>query len=182
MFGRLNALNKKSRGFGPHPVERLTDGGETRVEVIGNDDVVEADHRDVARTFDPASSIARMAPMAEVSLKQKIAVKSRVRLKQVADGRIAELRRPDVFFKVDAEFRIDGDSDLFGDSNDGFPTRCGVERVTLAFHESDAAVAEIVEVAKGKARRRGVVEHDVCNRRYVAMDGDADDWKWDVDI
>jgi hypothetical protein len=45
----------------------------------------------------------------------------------------------------------------------------------LAFHEGDAAVAEIVEMAKRHAGGGVVIEHDVGDAGRLAVRGDADD-------
>ena len=61
------------------------------------------------------------------------------------------------------------------------PTGLGVEGVALAFHEGDAAVAEVVEVAERQAGGGGVIEHDVGDAGRVAVRGDADDGDGNVD-
>jgi hypothetical protein len=127
----------------------------------------------------PASRMARMAPMAEVSLKQKRAVKSRVqegdRAREGSRG-----RGPEVFLEEDAEFRTDDDADLAGDGGDRLPAGLRVEGVALAFHEGDAAVAEVVEVAKRHAGGDVVIEHDVGDAGISAVRGDADDGDADL--
>ena len=84
---------------------------------------------------------------------------------EVAHRRVAEGGRPDVFLEEDAEFGMDGDADLLRDGDDGLPAGLGVEGVALAFHEGDAAVAEVVEMAKSHAGRGVVIEHDVGDAR-----------------
>ena len=86
LVGGLDAIDEELCGDGTHFVERLEHGGEARVEVFGDDDVVEANDGDVVRAGEAASWMARMAPMAEVSLKQKSAVKSRVRERRSRTG------------------------------------------------------------------------------------------------
>jgi hypothetical protein len=48
------------------------------------------------------------------------------------DRRIAELRRPDILLKEDAEFGVDDDADLLCNVDDGLPAGLGVEGVELA--------------------------------------------------
>ena len=98
-----------------------------------------------------------MAPMAAMSLKQKMAVKSRRLFEQglhglVADfgghGVVAGLHGPAVGINADDVGGIDLEADLARDLLDGFPAVFGVGDGARAAHEGDAAVAEIVEVSE----------------------------------
>src|SRR5437762_11031643 len=115
--------------------------------------------------------MARMAPMAEVSLKQKTAVKSLVRERR-SHRRIAEDGGPDVFPEEAAELGMENDADLARDAGDGLPACLGVEGVALAFHRGNAAVPQVAEVAKRHAGCYVVIKHYVgdalvcwCERR-----------------
>ncbi len=56
--------------------------------------------------------MARMAPMAAVSLKEKTAVKFRVRVRRSRTGAVAKVGGPGVLFQIDGELGADGNSDL----------------------------------------------------------------------
>ena len=174
-------LMSSSCGGRTHLVEGLADGGEAWVEVFGDDDVVEADDGDVARTVEAGvfngADGADGGGVVEAEDGGEVAGAG----EQIAHGRIAELGRPDVFFEEDAEFGTDDDADLLRDADDGLPTGLGVEGVALAFHEGDAAVAEIVEMAERHAGRDVVIEHDVGDAGGFAVRGDADDGERDVE-
>jgi hypothetical protein len=130
-------------------VKRLAHGGEPRVEVLGDDDVVEADDGDVAGAGEAGvlngADGANGGGVVEAEDGGEVVGAG----EQIAYGRISELRLPDVFFEVDAEFGLDDDADLLRDADDGLPAGLGVEGVALAFHEGDAAVTEVVEMAEG---------------------------------
>ena len=49
--------------------------------------------------------------------------------------------------------------------DDGLPAGLGVEGAALAFHEGDAAMAEVIEMAERHAGRDIVIEHDVGDAR-----------------
>ena len=130
-------------------MEGLADGGEARVEVLGDDDVVEADDGDVAGAgeacvFDGADGSDGGGVVEAEDGGEVVCARE-----ELADGRVAELGGRGVLLEVDGEFGADGEADLLGDGVDGGPAGLGVEGELLAFHEGDAAVAELVEVAEG---------------------------------
>jgi hypothetical protein len=94
---------------------------------------------------------------------------------EIAHRWIAELGRPDIFIEEDTEFGADGDADLLRDGDDGLPAGFGVQGVALAFHEGDATVTEVVEVAKSHVGCGVVIEHDVGDGGIPAVRGDVDD-------
>src|SRR5579862_8355359 len=52
LLRRLDTLDEEPRGLRAHLVQRLAYGGQPGIEVLGDDDVVEADDGDVARTVE----------------------------------------------------------------------------------------------------------------------------------
>src|SRR5580658_6239019 len=121
-IGRLDAFDQKFRCGGSHLKEGLAYGCESGVEVIGDDDVVEADDGDVVRAGE--SSVLNGADSADGGGVVEAEESSEVAgaREEIAHGRITELGRPDIFFKEDAEFGTDDKADLLRDGNDGLPT------------------------------------------------------------
>ena len=76
---------------------------------------------------------------------------------------------------------MDDDTDLLGDGSDGLPAGFGVEGVTLAFHEGDATVAEVVEMEQGHAGRDIVIDHDIGDAAIPSVRGNADDGNGNVE-
>ena len=147
----MDTLYEQLGGGGTHFVEGLAHGCEAGVEVLGEDDVVEANDRDVARAveagvFNGADGADRRG-VVEAKDGGEVAGSG----EQITNRWISEFGRPDVFFKEDAEFGADGDADLPRDADDGLPACLGVEGIALAFHEGDATVAEVVEMAERHA-------------------------------
>ena len=115
LVGSLDALDEESRLRTSHLVEGLADGGEAGVVVLGDDDVVEADDGDVARTgeagvFDGADG-ADGGGVVEAEDGSEVVGAG----EEIADGRVAEFGRPGVLLEVDAELGADGDADLLRD-------------------------------------------------------------------
>jgi len=128
-------------------MQRLAHGGESRVEILGDDDVAEADDGDVtgaveASVFNRADG-AYGCGVVEAEDGGEAAGAG----EQVVDRGIAELGRPDVLLKEDAEFGVNDDADLLCDADDGLPAGLGVEGVELAPSSwlSSCAVGEDVQ-------------------------------------
>ena len=162
-------------------MERLAHGGEARVEVLSDDDVVEADDGDVARAGE--AGVLNGADGADSSCVVEAEEGGEVTSagEEITHGRIAELRRPEIFLEEDAQFGTNDEPDLLGDADDGLPTGLGVERVALSLHESNVAVAEVMEMAESHAGRDVMIEHYIGDAIGFAVGRDADDRSRDVE-
>jgi hypothetical protein len=177
LVGILDAFDEDLGGCGSHLAEGLADGGETRVGVFGDEDVVEADDGDVARAGEADVFDGAYGPDGGGVVETEDGGEVEGAAEKLADGWIAELGRPGVFLEVDAELGDDVDADLLRDGVDGLPAGFGVEREGLALHEGDAPMPEIVEVLECEAGGAVVVEHEVGDAGNADVRGDSDGWK-----
>ncbi len=180
LIGGLDALDEELGTGDAHFVQGLAHGGEAGVGVLGDEDVVEADDGDVAGAgeagvFDGADG-ADGGGVVEAEDGGEVAGSG----EEIADGRVAELGGPGVFFEIDAELGVDGDSDLLGDGVDGLPAGLGVEGEGLAFHKGDAPVTELVEVTEGETGSAVVVEDEIGDSGNADVGGDSDCGKGDA--
>jgi hypothetical protein len=170
----LDALDEVLRRGPSHLVKGLANGGEPRVVVLGNDDVVEADDGDVAGAveacvFDSADG-ADGGGVVEAEDGGEV-LRS---CEEFTYGRVSESGRPGVVFEIDAEFRADDDTDLLCDADDGLPAHLRVTYEACTLHEGEATVAEVVEVTEGHLCSSIVIEHGVGNAGNLAVSRDAD--------
>ena len=120
-------------------------------------------------TRSPASRIARIAPIAEMSLKANSAVaRGRTRSSRPR-RRVAEIRQRAVAVQLPDQRRIDGDPFGARRRPDRLPADGGVRAERLALDERDAAVAERPQVRQRLRGGAAMVDHDVRDAVDLAV-------------
>ncbi len=171
----FDALEEGLDGGFPHAAEGLADGCETRGLIGGRGDVVKADDGDVFGAAEASVGDGADGTDGGDIVEAEDGGEVTSACEEVADDGIPEFGGPGVGFEVDAEFGVDGEADAFRHGHDAFPAEVGVGCLALAFHEGDAAVAEIVEMLEREKGGAVVVEHDVGIALELLVAGDGDD-------
>ena len=118
---------------------------------------------------------ARMAPIAETSLKQTSAVKSAPRMDEFVGWLESEFRCGDA--KLEVARRARADTASFRSRATAirqFQRSSASEAVAAAAHEGDFAVAELVEMAQGEFGGALLVKDDVGDAFDFAVAGNDD--------
>ena len=118
LIGALDTFDEELCGGCTHLIEGLAHGGEARVEVFGDDDVVESDDGDVVRTGEAGVLNGADGANGRGVVEAEEGGEVPGAGEEIAHGRIAEGGGPDIFLEEDAEFRMDDDADLLGDGGD----------------------------------------------------------------
>lgn len=168
----LNTFDQNLGGGPSHRMQRLSDGSKAWVGVGGDQNVIETDDRDVAGAgesgiFDGPNS-SDCSSVVEAEDRRKVAGT----FKKFVDRRITKIGRPGVFLQINAELRLDYNSEPLRDGMDGPPARLGIKRERLSLHEGDAAVTKVVEVLQGEACGMVMIENNIGNTGNVEMGGD----------
>gem|GEM_PF-5271092 len=160
---RLNTTDEQLSGGRAHFVQRLANGGEARIVVLGYDNVVESDDGDVlwttkANIFDGAYG-SNGGCIVEAEDGGEIASTS----EKLANRRVAEVWRPRIFFQVNAQLGTYGYADFRCDVINGIPSDGGVWNKTRSFHKGNSSVAKIVKVPESHFGGTIVIEYKVAD-------------------
>ena len=159
----LDAVDEGLGGHASHFDERLADGGERRDAEGCEGDVVETNHGNVLGNPQscflkrPNTTNRRNIVVSEQSCEGNIFGE------QGLAGGVAEFGCGVETFQLQDQFGTNLDAKLRCDFLDGFPAGGGVGTVGLATEESDAFVAEFLQVGKSKLSGAMVIDNNICD-------------------
>ena len=169
-----DALKQDASRGGAHLRERLANRGETRVVKCSVLNVVEANDGNICWNLEAVvheganGTDGRNVVVANERGEIGSALEEFVgRLESKLGCRDAEL-------EFDDEFGRDGQFEIAGNGHEAAPAIIGVGTVAAAAHESDFAVAELIEVTEGEFSSALLIKDDVCDAFNFAMAGDDD--------
>src|SRR5579885_2068203 len=146
-----------------HASQRLANRGEARVLECGALDVVEADHRNLARYFDSGiKQSANRADCRDVVEGEQRGEVTMLRQQRLSDV-VAGLRSWRVGLELCDQIGIDRQPQLARRVANRCPTRFRVRTERLSLDERDVAMPKLEQMFERKNRRLAMIEHNVRN-------------------